>query len=153
MYERGYIATPGFEITPQFAYAEDGIKSQGQIRFEFVSGDGLSVGLLRPDRRIRNVLLSLVLLSSEEIIAEEHMFDDETSNSTSGSGSSEKLATIVSGKHGMISQRTKEKLHNECYHHVLAEIIRLRATVANANESLKSSDTTIPNIDWHYGQK
>ena len=146
MYERGYIPTPGFEITPQFAYAVDGIKAQGQIRFEYVCGDGVGVGLLRPDRRIRNVLVPLVLMSSDEITVEEHMFDDEPSEKPL-------TMTAASAKRVVVSQRTKDRVHNELFHNVLAEIVRARSTIADANEALKSTDALIPSIDWHYGQK
>jgi succinate dehydrogenase/fumarate reductase flavoprotein subunit len=137
MYERGYIPTPGFmDSFTTFATHPDGIKPQGQIRFEYCCGEGLYLNNNKPDRNVRNKQLALVLTSSQEIVLEEHMFEDDA-----------KVAMTRK------SQKTFSTKHSYLDHfHVLeAQIAREVPTFAAVNDLLKSSDNTErQSIEWEY---
>lgn len=137
MYDRGYIPTPGFMDTfTTFATHPDGIKPQGQIRFEYSCGDGLYLNNNRPDRALRNQQLSMVLCSHEEFVLEEHMFEEESK------------AAFARKSQKMFSSKTSSV---DYFHSLEKAIEREAPSVQTANEMLKSHDNAErQSIEWDY---
>jgi hypothetical protein len=139
MYERGYIPTPGFmDSFTTFATHPDGIKPQGQIRFEYSCGDGLYLNNIKPDRNLRNQQLALVLCSPDEIVLEEHMFEDDAKELSTHKSQKGKLDANI---HSFMDQ----------FHSLEKQIAREAPSIQAVNELLRSHDNAErQNIDWDY---
>lgn len=72
MYERGYIPTPEWSISPEYL-VEDKIPSKGIVRLEYYGGDGVQVLGAKPDHTLRNLLMCLVLIKPQDFLLEDGM--------------------------------------------------------------------------------